>query len=451
MRIFVLLFLLFLSTGCAITPKSPEQLINEKAIFDEENYILYNKIKSIIPAFDTTSVLPENSTEVGKINKVDINFDDKDEIVVFEKKSVISDQKEEVSQIITTLLLKNAQNNLEKSSEIILNGESIRYSNFFDFNKDKTKELVLVIKNKEIYEMYIYSFLENKFEEIYKLNLTSYNQELKSKEIKVSVGDVDDDGFLDIVVLNQNKDNKKVFLNVLDYKEKVKVKDYIELESLSGLNGVYIKIAEVYKNLNGVVIDYPSKINMTYNTQIIAFDDSKLCKVFKDDFLKLQKPYYIEAVDINNDNIIDFPIIKGSVGSNNSSFNVFWYNYNGVFGEFSNINFLSQVYYNYNYSFKFLFPNSLVDKIHIHEEVSTDETMVRFKFINQNGETKDLFSIGILPKGKVEDKTNLTIRESYSIGENTNNYFKLIIDNSDEFKNLNLSVDIIKENFSYIN
>ena len=68
MRIFILILILSLTSGCSITPQSPEQLINEKPIYSEENYILYNKIKSILPTIDTTSILPENSVDVGKIN-----------------------------------------------------------------------------------------------------------------------------------------------------------------------------------------------------------------------------------------------------------------------------------------------------------------------------------------------------------------------------------------------
>ena len=89
MKFFILLLIVLLNSGCSITPKYPEQLINEKPIYSEENYILYNKIKSILPTIETTAILPENSVEVGRDNmKVDINNDSTNEIVVFKKRII---------------------------------------------------------------------------------------------------------------------------------------------------------------------------------------------------------------------------------------------------------------------------------------------------------------------------------------------------------------------------
>lgn len=450
MRIFILILILSLTSGCSITPQSPEQLINEKPIYSEENYILYNKIKSILPTIDTTSILPENSVDVGKINKVDINNDSKNEIVVFEKKNNITDDENSFTEIVVNLLVENNKKSIENMSTINIKGETLRYANFFDLNNDKSDELILVIKSDDKYDMYIYSTKNYNFEEIYKLDLTSKSQENELKELKIEVGDIDNDDFLDIVILSQNKINKDIYINVLDYKENISVKSTLKINSIKSLSGVYMKLGQVYKGINAIILDYPSTNILGYNTQIILFKDSQMIEIFGDNYSKLKKSYYIEPIDINGDNILDFPIIKGNLDNITSSFNVFWYNYNGMTGNFADMNFLNQTYYNYNCNFEFLIPSSLVNRIYIDEESSIDETLIKFNYIDDNGKSKNLFSILITSKGKSDDKNNLKLKESHYIGETNNNYFRLIINDLKLFESLDLSVDLVKKNFSYI-
>ena len=450
MKFLILLLIVLLNSGCSITPKSPEQLINEKPIYSEENYILYNKIKSILPTIETTAILPENSVEVGKINKVDINNDSTNEIVVFEKKNNISDDEISFTEIVVNLLVESGQKTIEKISSINIKGDGLRYANFYDLNNDKIDELVLVVKNDEKYEMYIYSIINYTFKEIYNLDLSKKSQEKELRDLKIEVGDIDNDNFLDIVILNQNKANKDIFINILDYKDTINIKGSLKLDNIKSLSGVYIKLGQVYKGMNAIIIDYPSTNTLGYNTQIITFKDSKIIEIFGEDYSKLKKSYYIEPIDINEDNILDFPITKGNLNNTSSSFNVFWYNYNGLFDNFADMNFLNQTYYNYNYNFEFLIPNCLVNRIYIDEENGIDETIIKFNYIDDGGKSSNIFSIIINTKGKSEDKNNLKVKENYYIGETNNNYFRLIINDLELFDKLKLSVDSIKENFSYI-
>ena len=91
-----------------------------------------------------------------------------------------------------------------------------------------------------------------------------------------------------------------------------------------------------------------------------------------------------------------------------------------------------------------------MNRIYIDEENGIDETIIKFNYIDDGGKSSNIFSIIINTKGKSEDKNNLKVKENYYIGETNNNYFRLIINDLELFDKLKLSVDSIKENFSYI-
>ena len=100
-----------------------------------------------------------------------------------------------------------------------------------------------------------------------------YQKRVKKKkelrDLKIEVGDIDNDNFLDIVILNQNKVNKDIFINILDYKDTINIKGSLKLDNIKSLSGVYIKLGQVYKGMNAIIIDYPSTNALGYNTKLL--------------------------------------------------------------------------------------------------------------------------------------------------------------------------------------
>ena len=68
-------------TGCSIDSQSPEQLIKDKPVYNEDKKIIYDGINQMLTRY-TKLVVPLNSTERGSINEVDLNNDGKDEIFI---------------------------------------------------------------------------------------------------------------------------------------------------------------------------------------------------------------------------------------------------------------------------------------------------------------------------------------------------------------------------------
>ena len=87
-------------SGCSLNSESPEQLIKNKPIYSEENLDLYNQVEKFIPTLNSSLLLPKNSSEVAKINKVDLDKDGEEELVVFEKREEANENKTEVGFMV---------------------------------------------------------------------------------------------------------------------------------------------------------------------------------------------------------------------------------------------------------------------------------------------------------------------------------------------------------------
>ncbi|MFI3209520.1 MAG: hypothetical protein R3Y64_00475 [Peptostreptococcaceae bacterium] len=437
---------MLLLAGCS--SQSPEQLINKKPIYNEENYILFNKIKGVIPSIEQTATLPENSSEVSKINKIDVDNNLKDEIVVFEKIQTILDDSEEETkdEIVVSLLCEDSSGYMQKVSTVVEEANYIKYANFYDLNNDNIKEMVLVLRSKDKVNMYIYEIKDGNFNKIHSLNLSHLGIDRDLQDIRVEIIDIDENNLLDMIILSQNKSNSKINLTLIEYDKDFMVKDTILVPQIKTLNGVYMKVGKISSDRKGIIIDYPTLESSSYNTDILLFEDKKIVNLFDENYSILIKHHYIESVDINDDGVLDFPVVDDE--NDTSSFKVDWYRYNNSI-EFADMMFLNQIYYNYNYSFKFIIQNNLVNKIEITEDHGSDFALIKFHFV-ENFRYSELFSINISNKTNIDDVDSKT-KTNIIIGENQNYTFTLLINNNEKFEELNLSIDEIRKNFSYIN
>ncbi len=361
-------------SGCSLNSESPEQLIKEKPVYSEASLKLYKQIEKILPSLNSSLLLPRNSSEVAKINEVDLNKNGEKELVVFEKKEDVNENKTEVGFMV---LKKDKNGEYQEEGNVLEGGETIEYANFYDLDKDNHLEIILLIKKQDKTNMYIYKFEDNELSKVDTLNPYWIKDKDNITDMKIKIEYIDNDDILDILVLNYNPKTNKVYSSLLNFDGKIKLLDYIEHENVKNLNNLYITYGQVDTNKNGIVLDIPNLKDNNYRTQILYTKDKKLEKVFKDDDKNLMKPYYIAVEDINKDKVLEIPIVAGSssIYTLQSSSTVSWYRWNGKYNEDARLVFNSRIYYNYKYNFKLDIPNNLVNKIYSEQEYQGENTL----------------------------------------------------------------------------
>ena len=412
-------------SGCSLNSESPEQLIKEKPVYSEASLKLYKQIEKILPSLNSSLLLPRNSSEVAKINEVDLNKDGEKELVVFEKKEDVNENKTEVGFMV---LKKDKNGEYQEEGNVLEGGETIEYANFYDLDKDNHLEIILLIKKQDKTNMYIYKFEDNELSKVDTLNPYWIKDKDNITDMKIKIEYIDNDDILDILVLNYNPKTNKVYSSLLNFDGKIKLLDYIEHENVKNLNNLYITYGQVDTNKNGIVLDIPNLKDNNYRTQILYTKDKKLEKVFKDDDKNLMKPYYIAVEDINKDKVLEIPIVAGSssIYTLQSSSTVSWYRWNGKYNEDARLVFNSRIYYNYKYNFK----------LDYHDSVEN--------------EPKNIFTIIVSPKPVADEGKNITNKSSMILAENYDNTFILQKNNEELLKALNITTEALMEYFSLI-
>ena len=430
-------------SGCSLNSESPEQLIKEKPVYSEASLKLYKQIEKILPSLNSSLLLPRNSSEVAKINEVDLNKDGEKELVVFEKKEDVNENKTEVGFMV---LKKDKNGEYQEEGNVLEGGETIEYANFYDLDKDNHLEIILLIKKQDKTNMYIYKFEDT-------LNPYWIKDKDNITDMKIKIEYIDNDDILDILVLNYNPKTNKVYSSLLNFDGKIKLLDYIEHENVKNLNNLYITYGQVDTNKNGIVLDIPNLKDNNYRTQILYTKDKKLEKVFKDDDKNLMKPYYIAVEDINKDKVLEIPIVAGSssIYTLQSSSTVSWYRWNGKYNEDARLVFNSRIYYNYKYNFKLDIPNNLVNKIYSEQEYQGENTLFKFYYHDSvENEPKNIFTIIVSPKPVADEGKNITNKSSMILAENYDNTFILQKNNEELLKALNITTEALMEYFSLI-
>ena len=443
-------FLMITLSGCSLNSESPEQLIKEKPVYSKESLKLYKQVEKFLPSSNASLLLPRNSSEVAKINELDLDKDGEEELVVFEKKEDVNENKTEVGLMV---LKKDENGEYQQHGNILENGESIEYANFYDLDKDNSLEIVLLIKKQDKTNMYIYKFEDNKLNKVETLNTYWIKDRYNLSDMKIKVEYIDDDDILDILVFNYDPKINKVYLSLLNFDGKIKFLDYIEYENVKNLNSLYITYGQVDSNKNGIVLDIPNLKENNYRTQILYIKDEKLEKVFKDDDKNLIKPYYIPVEDINKDKVLEIPIGTGSASiyTLQSSSTVSWYRWNGKYNEDARLVFNSRIYYNYKYNFKLYIPNNLVNKIYSEQDYQGENAIFRFYYHDlEENNPKNIFTIVVSPKLVADEGKNITNKRNIILGENYDNTFILQKNDEKLLNDLNLTTEALMEYFSLI-
>ena len=454
MKLFKLIalstLLIITLSGCSLNSESPEQLIKEKPVYSEESLNLFRQIEKLLPSLNSSLLLPRNSSEVAKINEVDLDKDGEKELVVFEKKEDVNENKTEVGFMI---LNKDNNGKYQEGGNILEVGETIEYANFYDLDKDNHLEIILLIKKQDKTNMYIYKFRDNELNKVATLNPYWINESYNLTDMKIKVDYIDNDDILDILVLNYNPKINKVYSSLLNFDGKIKLLDCIEHENVKNLNNLYITYGQVDANKNGIVLDIPNLKENNYRTQILYTKDKKLKKVFEDDDKNLMKPYYIPVEDINKDKVLEIPIVGGSssIYTLQSSSTVSWYRWNGKNNEDARLVFNSRIYYNYKYNFKLEIPNNLVNKIYSEQEYQGENILFKFYYNDLvENEPKNIFTIVVYPKSSVDEGKSMTTKSSVILTESYDNTYILQKNNEELLDKFNITTEALMEYFSLI-
>ncbi len=450
--------LMLLMTGCVSSSESPESLIDKKPIYNEENKELYDSINKMLVKPASLS-LPSNSQDVGEINKVDLNNDDINEVVAFEKKKNLNTNENEVGFMIFS---QKYDGTYEEKVNLLKVGESIEYANFYDLDNDGNKEIVLAIKEKTKTRLYLYKYIDEEVQEVYNSEPTWIKNRGYLSDMKIKIGYINDDHILDILMVNYDYKNSEMYVSILNFDNKMKLIDYVKFENVKNISDLYITFGNLASQVKGattrgVVLDIPMIKDSSYFTQMIYLENGSIKKAFKDDDKNLMKSYYIPIEDINKDKVIDIPILNGSLNENTytskSSANISWYRWNGKTDDNSGLLFTIQIYYNYDYNYKFLIPNNLANKIYIEQEQNLDNVLFKFCYNDATGnKSKSLFTITASSRNIVDENKNINLVNQASILlKETEKYnFSLSIDDTEELERLDITKEALKDYFSLI-
>ncbi len=443
----------FLLTGC-VSMESPEKLITQKPIYDEEKYNLNKTVENFVRKNEY--LLPINADKVGIINEVDLNNDGINEIVVFRKKEYIDTKNTENNKIKVgfTILQKNIKGEYVEYLNTLVDGTVIEYADFCDLDNSGNLEIVLLTKENNKSRLKIYKFNDKEEMEEYEVKPTWINEISNFNSVKIRIDYFNNDDILDIMILNYDQNTKNTYLSIANYKNGFKLLDYEVIKGISDFENTYITIGNIEKNKKGIILDYHIIENNEYMTQIFFVEEKKVRKVFKDYDNNLTKPYYIPPQDINEDKVIEIPLIKkiDSTFSMGTSENVNWYKYNGKIDASAGLVFISQIYYNYNYNFKLFIPNSLMDKVYIEQEYNGENVMFKFYYVNNISKPKRIFTIVASSKNttNVEEGKANSKQGTAVLGESEDYIFTLVKNDIKELNNLKMNTDVFVEYFSLI-
>lgn len=450
---FLMLFCYFfistcLTTGCKTeSMKSPEKLL-EKPITNEFNYKIYNDIRKLT-SIDTIFILPQNATEVGIINKVDLDSDGSKEIVAFKMKV---NENQEMNNIYMYIFKSKGDSIIGDSEKIVrISGDKIKYANFVDINNDGKKEIVLHISNKGVENIYIYDYVDHTVKKKAEYSTSKY-------AIKLNFYDYNGNGKEEGLAILQDLTSYDVILSKMKIVGDEIIFDKFETsKNIDSLDKVDIINGKVAKDQRGSIVIYQN-FEGALVTQIVVYREGKFVRVLSDDDGKFKNPSLVRSIDINRDDILKIPKIeyKFSNITPKESDIITWYTWNGKIGEDSNWDTVNQVFYCYDYNFMINIPEKLEKHFFIKQKYGTNKSVFEFYVREENETLERLFDIVVIPKNKeeVDKKVKAQNQEEFLdiLFENEEyTYIYKPINKKDLLENYSISFDIINKKFQIIN
>lgn len=433
-----------LLSGCKMESfKSPEKLL-EKPITNEENNILYNEIRKQTP-LDTSFILPKNATEVGRINRVDLDKDGREEVVAFKKRT---NETQGLNNIYMYIFQYDGESIIPDSERIVrISGNNIKYANFIDLDNNGKKEIILQVSNRGFENLYIYKMDKNNFVKLAEYNTSKYS-------IRLNFFDYDKNGKYECLALLQDQLDYEAILSELVIKDgKIHFIENQRSKNVDNLDKMEIINGRVSKDIRGTVLVYPG-LNGSIISQIIVYDEGKFVRALEDKNEKIKNPFAVRPVDINGDGIIDLPKMEFKyINNTQKESNVLsWYTWNGKLPDKSRLDLEEQIFYCYDYNFKINIPKSLRNKFVIDQKFEDDGGQFDL-YAKVDEDTKEhLYRMVVRPRDAEEvDSKEKNGVPSEILYENEEYTYVCTGKDLKNLKKFKLNPDKIKKSFSLIN
>lgn len=412
--IILTLGLVFL-TGCMPAKegntllKSPSLPLELKEVKDVIDKKFESNLELISP------ISGENSNSI-QFN--DLDNDGVDEVMVFHK------VLEDTQPIKITVLTRNGDNSWIVNNTIKGAGYDINKVVYSDMDKDGRKEIVVGWQYGTILDkgLTVYEYNKGEISEIFQTSYTEF-----------AVDDFTSDGTSELITVRLNKSEGIAKAYLYDYKNKLI--NFIDETDMDGyINGYYsIKTGKAAEGKIGFFIDASLGAHSAF-TDLLVYNRGELINVFYNEKWNVTnmtyKSYPIKCKDIDDDGIIEIPILRAPPGYTNASMSdtpwiTGWFKWDGEYG----LRFSSNSYSNLDYGFEFTFPKNWDDNITIDTSSETSE-IISFKEYNKN-ESKEIFNIMRLTSEEYEldneklhndgyIKFNNTFRNVYLYKKNVN-------------------------------
>ncbi|APC39100.1 FG-GAP repeat domain-containing protein [Clostridium estertheticum] len=284
------IMIIFISMGVVLAGCGNVSDANNLTKAPQAESIKQEKIKKVLDEIlppGSEYVVPKKSEQKKSIFIEDINKDGKQETVV-----LYIDMRE--NRQVHILTLKESNETWNKVSDIATGDNYLDHFNLEDINNDGKKEVIIgtsISDSKSKKHLDIYEWEEKGL--VKRVNL-SYED--------VDIADYNDDGKLDILIIN-GEIKKSQYAKMFSYeKGKLQLRSIVKLDSDAyHENTVSGKLADGRKAL---YIDSDLGAHSML-TEIVAYDKGKLIKVGKENDPILFKAYPLYSKDINNDGIIE--------------------------------------------------------------------------------------------------------------------------------------------------
>ncbi|WP_101772862.1 FG-GAP repeat domain-containing protein [Peptostreptococcus faecalis] len=435
---FLLAPLLILNlSGCTKNTIEPVEKLLEKPITFENHYNVYNEIRKLTP-LDTEFVLPLNSEDVGRINRVDLNNDGENEIVTFKKKS---NETPGLSNVFMYIFKYKDDRLFEESEKIVkIPGDVIIHANFVDLDNDGKKKIVIQVSSAGLETIYIYEYVNDTVKKI--------DEYVSKNPVRLNFYDYNKDGKIRCLALVQDSSNYEVKLcelklinNKINFIESGTSKTSGNIDKIEVTNG------KISKNTYGSIMTYHTMDGRVI-PQIIVFKDNKFERVIDNGNLKNSN--MIVPLDINGNGILEIPKVDNEYLNKESkkSSVISWYEWNGITGEDSALILTNQIFYCSNYNFKLKVPKRLTSKFYIKQNFTEENSDFTF-FSRENEKLEKLFKIKVIKK--FSDDKNKGISNTDKIYENNEYIFALESLNKKNMNKYNLSFMSVKDSFELIN
>lgn len=386
---------------------------------------------------DYSLVTPQNGQNKEAVYLLDLYGDTTEEAIIF--------VRDNESYEIKIIVLQKEENESWTERKIFSGiGLSINRIDFRDLDGDDNNELIIGWEGSTLIDrgISVYTIKSDQLVEVFNKNYTAY-----------TVEDLDIDGNDELVLINLDK--SKGIANAVLYDLDVDTKSmyYVDQVKMDGyVNGYYnITSGYVSPSRKGILIDANIGAHASY-TDLIIFQSGQLRNIFyntKWEYTDLTfRPYSIKSRDIDNDGIMEIPLLRIPKGYEETPsievpYITSWMEWNGLYG----LKFDQESYMNLNNNFIIFFP----EEWRYNVTLITEKNRYLFEYYSfVDKKSYSIFEILVLDKEEYFD--NRRDYTDYRVIDTLINRMYLVKINDNIPENVkSIDFDYILKNFRHLN